>query len=263
MDPNLQGKTPDDLAIERLREFERAALARSPDGYWLAFSGGKDSVVILDLAKRAGVKFAAHYSATGIDPPELVRFVRTFADVQIRKPKLSIVALCRKRSTLPRRAARFCCEVLKETGGDGHVIVTGVRWEESNRRSQRKMAEPCYRKGNRSFLHPIIDWSTADVWAYIRERGLRYCSLYDEGWRRLGCVLCPMTRDVDRQLERWPALGRLWRRACGEAWKKKAGTFRTADDMWVWWLNRDSPATSSDPVLFEDDPGMGDDGHAA
>ena len=58
------------IAIDRLKAFEPA------DGYWLAFSGGKDSVVIKRLAQMAGVKFEAHYSVTSVDPPELVRFIK-------------------------------------------------------------------------------------------------------------------------------------------------------------------------------------------
>ena len=67
------------IAIERFRTFEPA------DGYFLAFSGGKDSVVILDLAKRAGVKFDAHYHMTTVDPPELVHFIRKHPEVQVER----------------------------------------------------------------------------------------------------------------------------------------------------------------------------------
>ncbi|HET6456314.1 MAG TPA: phosphoadenosine phosphosulfate reductase, partial [Armatimonadota bacterium] len=59
-----------DVAVERIRTFE------PPEGYWLAFSGGKDSVVLKALADISGVKYEPHYSVTGIDPPELVRFIR-------------------------------------------------------------------------------------------------------------------------------------------------------------------------------------------
>ena len=65
------------IAIERLREFEKVALSKHPDGYYLAYSGGKDSDVILDIAKRSGVRFTAHHHLTTCDPPELVYHVRT------------------------------------------------------------------------------------------------------------------------------------------------------------------------------------------
>lgn len=57
-------------AIDRLRAFE------PKDGYFLAFSGGKDSQCIYHLAKMAGVKFDAHYHVTSVDPPELVQFIK-------------------------------------------------------------------------------------------------------------------------------------------------------------------------------------------
>ena len=59
-----------DLAIRRIK------LHEPPEGYYVAFSGGKDSCVILDLIKRAGVKFDAHLNITTVDPPEVIRFVR-------------------------------------------------------------------------------------------------------------------------------------------------------------------------------------------
>ena len=52
-------------AIKRLKTFE------PPEGYFLAFSGGKDSQAVYHLAKMAGVKFDAHYSLTTVDPPRL------------------------------------------------------------------------------------------------------------------------------------------------------------------------------------------------
>ncbi|NCC59160.1 MAG: phosphoadenosine phosphosulfate reductase, partial [Synergistales bacterium] len=68
-------------ALEMLREFE------PEDGYYLAYSGGKDSTVLLDLARRSGVKFDAHYNLTTVDPPELVYFIREQKDVIIESPE--------------------------------------------------------------------------------------------------------------------------------------------------------------------------------
>ena len=78
---NMQGKDKVQVAIDRLKTFE------PPEGYYLAFSGGKDSVVIKALADMACVKYDAHYNLTSVDPPELVQFIKTFDDVVIERPK--------------------------------------------------------------------------------------------------------------------------------------------------------------------------------
>lgn len=67
---NMSGLDRVEVAIKRLQTFE-------PDeGYYLAFSGGKDSVVIKVLADMAKVKYDAHYNVTSVDPPELIQFIR-------------------------------------------------------------------------------------------------------------------------------------------------------------------------------------------
>jgi len=245
-------------AIERLREFEPNALKKDRAGYYVAYSGGKDSDVILDLVRRSGVKYTAHHSLTTCDPPELVRHVKAQADVEIIKPKMSMWQLIRKKGMPPRRNARYCCEVLKEGGGKGRIVVTGVRWGESARRSKRRMIETCYRSKTKQFLNVIIDWSTADVWGYIRERPIEYCKLYDEGFKRLGCVLCPMTRNVQQQLDRWPKLCRAWEKAVKSTFKPNIGKrfkFKNAEEYWQWWLDRDAPSRKQDGdqmMFFED-----------
>jgi phosphoadenosine phosphosulfate reductase len=87
MDDLFTGKSKEEIAIERIKTF------CPPEGYYVAFSGGKDSVIILDLVKRSGVKFDAHYNITGIDPPELFRFIRdNFPEVQRHKPEITIIS---------------------------------------------------------------------------------------------------------------------------------------------------------------------------
>ena len=120
------------LATQRLRTFE------PPEGYYLAFSGGKDSQCVYHLAKMAGVKFDAHYAITSVDPPELVRFIRkNYPDViwdrQYNKDGKPITMwnLIADHTLPPTRKARYCCSALKEVGGGGRVVVTGVRWAES------------------------------------------------------------------------------------------------------------------------------------
>ena len=127
------------IAIERLRAFE------PEDGYYLALSGGKDSQCIYHLAEMAGVKFDAHYRITSVDPPELVRFIKTqYPDVHMDYPRdkdgkvITRWNLIPRKLTPPTRMVRYCCERLKETGGRGRIVVTGVRWDESVRRKNTR-----------------------------------------------------------------------------------------------------------------------------
>lgn len=121
-------------AIDRLKAFE------PKEGYWLAYSGGKDSIVIKKLAEMAGVKFEAHYSVTSVDPPELVHFIKKQKDVCFDVPKdrsgkpITMWSLIAKRKIPPTRIARYCCAYLKEAAGKGRLTITGVRWAESVRR---------------------------------------------------------------------------------------------------------------------------------
>ena len=261
----LDGRPMDEVAIERFKSFEAEAIEMHPDGYYLAYSGGKDSDVILDLARRADVKFTAHHNLTSCDPPECVYHIRT-KPVEIHKPPLTMWALIRKKRMPPRRNARYCCEVLKERGGAGRLVLTGVRWGESARRSKRQMVEACYRDKTKRYLHPIIDWPTDAVWEYIRAREIPYCKLYDPPYnqRRVGCVLCPMTRDIARQMETWPRLCAAWERAVKATYKPEKTEFADAEEYWRWWLDRDAPSrkTTDQPVLFEDNPELADDAEA-
>lgn len=125
-------------SIALLRRAETLALRMSPDGYHLAFSGGKDSVALYHLAKMAGVKFKAHMQITTIDPPELMRFVRSqYPDVVLHRPEINIYKLIEKKKMLPIRTKRYCCAYLKEQAGGGTVTLLGIRAAESPRRAAR------------------------------------------------------------------------------------------------------------------------------
>jgi len=224
-------------AIDRLQFFEGTALDKHPDGYYVAYSGGKDSDVILDLVRRSGVKYTAHHNLTTCDPPEIVYHVREQADVEIIKPAMTMWQLIRKKGMPPRRNARYCCEVLKEGGGKGRIVVTGVRWAESTRRSKRRLIETCYRSKTKQFLNVIIDWSTDDVWQYIRQQKIDYCKLYDEGFKRLGCVLCPMSREVQRDIKRWPKIAKAWEKAVKATFNPDIDNkykFNDPEEYWQW-----------------------------
>ena len=250
-------------AINRLKAFE------PPEGYYVAFSGGKDSQCIYHLCEMAGVKFDAHYAVTSVDPPELVRFMmKQYPDVEFeyhrfedgrRKTMWNIIE---QHTIPPTRQARYCCSELKETGGKGRVVVTGVRWAESARRKEmhgvaeirttakklhkqaeegdsavkktkkgnsvvflddngtaRKMVEQCYAK-KKTTVNPIVDWTDDDVWEFLNDVAkVPHCSLYDEGFTRLGCIGCPLKgRDgMIRDFERWPRYKMKYIKAFGRS----------------------------------------------
>lgn len=115
---DLNGKDKVDKAIMRLQSYE------PPEGYYLCFSGGKDSVVIKALADMAGVKYDAHYSITTVDPPELIYFIREHhKDVEFEYPRdndgnrITMWNLIPRKQMPPTRLARYCCQYLKENGG--------------------------------------------------------------------------------------------------------------------------------------------------
>lgn len=240
------------IAIDRLKQFE------PPDGYYLAFSGGKDSVTILRLAEMAGVKFDAHYNITTVDPPELVRFIKTFPQVQRHAPEMSMWKLILHEGFPPMRQRRYCCRILKERGGDGRLVVTGIRWEESSRRKRRQMTETCFRDSDKRYLHPIIDWTSEDIWEFIHGENIPYCSLYDEGRKRLGCILCPMNEHSKEECERWPKIAAAYLRtfdrlvAIGHTKTGKELTFKTGQELFDWWTDRRAHSqVTSQMVLFE------------
>ena len=236
----LSGKSLEQIAIERLKIFE------PPEGYWVVYSGGKDSDTILDLVRRSGCKYDAHHSLTTADPPEVVRHVKEQPDVEIHRPKRTMWELIKYNGMPPRRNARYCCATQKESGGSGRIVVTGIRRAEGANRSKRKMVEACYRDMTKRYLNVIIDWTTTDVWQYIRSRNIKYCTLYDEVFKRIGCVLCPMNREVELQMQRWPKLCRAWERAVKATFNPDKTGFLNAEEYWQWWLNRDAKAKTSD-----------------
>lgn len=229
------------VAIDRLRMFEPIALELDPEhGYYLCDSGGKDSSVIKELARMAGVKFAIHHNHTTLDHPETVYFVRRERDrwhemgyeYDIKYPEESFWQLARRKGMLPLRHVRYCCEVLKERGGQDKFCITGVRWAESTKRKNsrgiaevqgrrkgeglillndndenRREIETCQRKGKR-IVNPIIDWSDDDVWDFLHKYAVPVNPLYEMGYKRVGCMLCPFAGAKEKAalLEQFPEL---------------------------------------------------------
>lgn len=294
------------MSIERLKAFE------PEEGYYLAFSGGKDSVVCKALLDMAGCKYDAVYRVTSVDPPELVRFIKEkHPDVVREVPRydngkpITMWNLIPKKLMPPTRVARYCCQFLKESGGDGRMVVTGVRWAESVNRKKnqgivtvfgkksaqelddnfeqtkrggmvlvndneesRRLVEQCYKR-HKTTVNPIIEWEDREVWDFIKSNGIQYCSLYDEGFHRLGCIGCPMAgqRQRERDFLRWSKYKEAYMRAFDKmlqlriernkkdpskpVWRK-AGVDGVVDAKAVfnWWMEYD--VLPGQINLFED-----------
>ena len=232
------------------------------DGYYVAFSGGKDSQVIYHLCNEARVKFDAHYHLTTVDPPELMYFIRQhYPDVIIHYPEITMWQLITKKGMPPTRLVRYCCDTLKENGGMGRVVVTGVRWQESIKRKHnralleinynaketiklnndnaenRRLIETCALRG-KHVLNPIIDWTVDDVWEYLNERNIPHCSLYDEGFKRIGCIGCPMSGTKGMIFEfKQIYLHTFERMLKARIDNGKPCTYwHSADDVMRWWI---------------------------
>lgn len=243
-------------AIDRLKHFEPS------EGYYLAFSGGKDSIVIKELADMSGVKYDAHYSVTTIDPPELIYFMKKhYPDVKWERPKVPFLKKVETKG-FPQRHRRWCCELYKENGGNGRCVMTGIRWAESYNRKRRKIFEHCftggYKSKDKTFMNPIIDWKDDEVWEFIKERQLAYCKLYDEGWKRIGCLFCPMVYRKRRlaQADRYPRYVKRFIKAFEQFYSRgweSTKRWNSGEEMFWWWLNdneaREDP--SQKVMVFE------------
>ena len=165
--------------------------------------------------------------------------------------------MIRRKKMLPERFRRYCCELLKERGGNEVMVITGVRWAESSKRSKRKMTETCMRNKRKQYMNPIIEWSDKDVWDYLNSNNIPYCKLYDEGWKRLGCVLCPMVnaQQATKEAKRWPKIYQAWKNAHHSYFEPDKSQWDSADDAFNAWMNRDKNNGNPDDnqmMFFED-----------
>lgn len=184
----------------------------------ISYSGGKDSDVILELAKMAEIPYRAIYKNTTIDPPHTIAHCKS-KGVEILAPQKSFFELVHEHG-LPSRYRRFCCKYLKEYKVLDRA-VQGIRRGESKKREERyKEPEVCrnYHNGDTRIYLPILEWTDEDVAEFVAERGIKCHPLYyDEQGnfhveRRLGCIGCPLASQGKRvlQFKRYPKILRLW-----------------------------------------------------
>ena len=283
------------MAIERLRVASEMSLHNYGLPLIITDSGGKDSSVCKELALRAGIAFEIQHNHTTADAPETVRFVRQeakrFEELGV-KYTINIPTFKGKRATMwnlipqklmpPTRKVRYCCDILKESGGAGRFICTGVRWAESASRkigrgiyekngdknhriilnndndARRLLFENCRIKSKRT-VNPIIDWTDKDVYGFLKEANKPINPLYSEGWCRVGCIGCPLAGNKvqEREFARWPGYRKLYLQAFDRMLKERVrrgtggmSSWETANDVMNWFLGYDILPDQID--LFED-----------
>lgn len=271
-------------AFEALRFASAQSLKLYKQPLVITYSGGKDSDVLLRLAENSGIQFEVSHSLTTADAPETVRHVRdTFrrmeekgvkcvidAHVQPDGSRLTMWNLIPKRIAPPTRLVRYCCAILKEGGGKGRFIATGVRWAESVRRKNsrglievsnrdknkrlilmddndetRMQFENCQMKGRR-VVNPIIGWGNKEVWDYAETEKICMNPLYGCGHTRVGCIGCPLASKRARIEEFiiWPKYKQSYIRAFDRMLEMKrmagkSGSWQTGVDVFNWWMEND------------------------
>ena len=203
----------------------------------VAYSGGKDSDVILELAKISGIEYRAIYKNSTIDPPGTIKHVKENG-VEIRRPKDSFFSLMSKKG-YPSRYKRFCCSVLKEYKILDNSVM-GIRKCESTKRS-KMYTEPTAcriygsKKNHVNAIYPILDWSDEDELEFIEERGIKLHPLYyrEDGsidiTKRLGCMCCPLKYYKKRlqDFKQYPGMVKAYLR-CGNEYLKSHPQSETA-----------------------------------
>lgn len=271
-------------AFETLRFASAQSLKLYKQPLVITYSGGKDSDVLLRLAINSGIPFELLHSLTTADAPETVYHVRDTlrrmeekgvkcvidAHVQPDGRRLTMWNLIPKKMVPPTRLMRYCCAVLKEGGGKGRFIATGVRWDESVRRKNsrglievsnrdknkrlilmddndetRMQFENCQMKGRR-VVNPIIGWGNKEVWDYAETEKICMNPLYGCGHARVGCIGCPLASKRARIEEFiiWPKYKQAYIRAFDRMLEMKrmagkSGNWQTGVDVFNWWMEND------------------------
>ena len=273
---------PEQRAITRLKIASEMALTNYGTPLVITSSGGKDSSAIVELAIRAGIPFEVMHSHTTADAPETVRFVRTeFKRLEELGIKCTIIyptykgkrtsmwSLIPQKRLPPTRLVRYCCAVLKEHGGDGHFIATGVRWSESPSRANSRgifekqvydskravhtksdadsleaLFAPC-KLTAKHIVNPIVDWQDNDVWDFLNDAQVPVNPLYSCGFSRVGCIGCPLAgKKRYAEFRRYPTYEKLYLQAFDRMLKARRDMGRptkwqTAEEVFHWWMGED------------------------
>lgn len=188
-----------------------------------------------------------------------------------------------KKKMPPTRSVRYCCATLKESSSPNRICAVGVRASESTGRKGRdifatrgatkkdayyyyslehskevfeesKELDPIWdctlikqmRENKDIIVNPIYEWTDSDIWEYIRENKLKYNPLYDRGYKRVGCVGCPMAtyKEMMKQFAEYPKIKNAYIRAFQrmidqyDDEKKSKTDWESGQDVFDWWTEK-------------------------
>jgi phosphoadenosine phosphosulfate reductase len=201
----------------------------------VSFSGGKDSLVVLDLVSSVTRDFTAMFVDTGLEHPETRDYVSRLArQMQLRLITAEAGEAFENSFPAfgpPAKDFRWCCKVCKlapatkaieERFPKGTLTVEGNRRLESFSRAGTRLVEENPFVPGQVIVNPIRDWTALDVWLYIVWRGLEYNPLYDEDIERVGCWMCPssLASEYAEIVKRSPELARAWQQKL-DAWAEE------------------------------------------
>lgn len=215
------------------------------DGVYVAFSGGKDSTVLLDIVRKSYPGVIGVFNDTGLELPEIKKFVKETDNIVTIRPKTPFHKVIEKygwpviskaqseyidnyRNTkseklkdkrwngfigrngrtknykisekwkfmvnAPFKISDKCCAKLKKDPAKQFEkdtekkVILGIMGSESYSRSV--MPKCNIYDSKRPISKPILHWNEDDIWAYIKKYNIKYCSAYDKGWKRTGCIFC-------------------------------------------------------------------------
>ena len=197
---------------------------------FVGFSGGKDSIVTANLMQKSGINHTLYYSFTGIDAPEVVQFIRKhYPDCVFLKPRQTFWRAL-SVNVPPSNRLRWCCTTLKKEPAwqiKCSQRFMGIRAEESPARAKQGRINDFW-KTKRGFIdyYPIFTWKEWQIWEYIEKHNLEVPPLYEWGFDRIGCVVCPYHSGRDGLMHEkyrthWPKFFDLWEREIGKLWHKR------------------------------------------
>ncbi len=193
-----------DFRVSQAEEILRSAYQIFGENLVVAFSGGKDSLVALHIARRTiSPNVPVLFSSTTVEFPETIQYVQSLAEewnlnLHVSNPSKSLFSVVKERGWASHEE-RWCCKPYKEEPAFRFITerkipaeVTGTTRTES---IYRRSLTPIKIPKKEPFLirvNPIYDWNYWEVWKYIKSKKLRYNPLYDKGYRRIGCWCCPL-----------------------------------------------------------------------